>query len=236
VVPAPHMRPIVIGIGGAHSSAGKTTYASLLLQRLRGWGAIKYTKTSIYASITDDRDILSTENKDTRRMLDSGAERVIWVQSPPSELGEVLPLAVERLSDLKGIVVEGNSAIEFLRPDIILFIFGTERESIKESAKGILNKAHIVISEKGDCRKGSGEARWFRKSPADHESLLAYVTGMIDAIEKIRSLIREQATDGKIPCTVVRKIAEELNLPYHEAGKAANELGIKITNCELGCF
>ena len=226
----------MIGIGGAHSGSGKTTYASLLLQRLRGWGAIKYTKTSIYTSITDDRDILSTENKDTRRMLDSGAERILWVQSPPLELGEVLPLAVDRLSDLEGIVVEGNSAIEFLKPDIILFIFGTEPEILKESAKGILSKAHIVISEKEDRPKGSGEARWFRKSPADYENLLGYVIGMISAIEKIRFLLKEQAIDGKISCTVVRKIAEDLNLPYHEAGKAANELGIKITDCELGCF
>jgi uridine kinase len=35
------MRPVIIGIGGAHSGAGKTTIASLILKRLKGWGAIK---------------------------------------------------------------------------------------------------------------------------------------------------------------------------------------------------
>ncbi|MDH5767928.1 MAG: hypothetical protein OEZ31_03100, partial [Nitrospirota bacterium] len=70
------MRPFIIGIGGAHSGAGKTAYASLILKRLKGWGAIKYTKTSLYSSITDDVKILSEKGKDTKRLLDSGAERV----------------------------------------------------------------------------------------------------------------------------------------------------------------
>jgi LAO/AO transport system kinase len=39
-----------------------------------------------------------------------------------------------------------------------------------------------------------------------------------------------------IPCPVLRKIAEELDVPYKEAGEAANEMKIKIKNCDLGCF
>jgi LAO/AO transport system kinase len=31
-------------------------------------------------------------------------------------------------------------------------------------------------------------------------------------------------------------IAEELKVSYSEVGKSANELKIKIKNCELGCF
>src|SRR4030043_256168 len=68
------MRPVIIGIGGAQSGAGKTTIASLILKRLKGWGAIKYTKNSLYCSITDDLKILSEKGKDTKRLLDAGAE------------------------------------------------------------------------------------------------------------------------------------------------------------------
>jgi molybdopterin-guanine dinucleotide biosynthesis protein len=230
------MRPIIIGVGGAHSGAGKTTYASLLLRKLKGWGAIKYTKTALYCSVVDDREILSTEDKDTKRMLDSGAERVLWIQAPPSELGEVLPMAVERLSNLEGIVVEGNSAIEFLRPDIIIFIFGSDPQRIKESAKSILKNADAVVFENDVPLGVSEKSRLFRKPSDDHENFLAYIIEMVENKSKIHSLLRESASNGSISCPVARKIAEELNISYQEVGKAADELGIKIRGCELGCF
>ena len=229
-------KPIVIGIGGAHSGSGKTTYASLLFQRLRGWGGIKYTRTAMYSSLIDERDVLLTEGKDTRRMLDAGAEQVLWIQSPPSELGELLPLAMDKLSDLKGVIVEGNSAIEFLVPDIIIFIFGKNSEKIKESAKGILRKADVVLSEEGTSGVVPGKARGLRKSPAHHEEFLISIVEMVEKKEKIRTSLKERSENGRIPCPVARTIAEELKVDYQEVGRAANELGIKIMNCELGCF
>jgi len=140
------MTPIIIGIGGGHSGVGKTTLACRILGRLRGWGAIKYTKTSLYASIIDDRDILSEEGKDTKRLLDAGAEKVLWIQSPFSQLEEILPIALEMLSHLEGIVVEGNSALGILNPDIIIFISGPDGK-IKPGADRILNRADVVIFE-----------------------------------------------------------------------------------------
>lgn len=230
------MRPVIIGIGGAHSGAGKTTYASLLLQHLRGWGAIKYTKTGLYASIVDDLETLSEDDKDTRRFLDSGAGRVLWVQAPPSELGEVLPLAVERLSDLRGIIVEGNSAIEFLMPDIIIFIFGNDSAEIKESARGLLERADVIVAEEGVSPETKGGARRFRRRPDDYDAFLGYIKEMIDKKEKIKASLKESSVDGKISCPRARKIANDLSVPFREVGKTADELKIKITDCELGCF
>lgn len=54
--------------------------------------------------------------------------------------------------------------------------------------------------------------------------------------ELIEKSIKESAVDGKITCPVLRKIAEKLEIPYKEAGNAANKLNIKIKNCDLGCF
>jgi molybdopterin-guanine dinucleotide biosynthesis protein len=140
------MRPCIIGIGGGGRGAGKTTIACRILERFSGWGAIKYTKTSVYASITDDPEILMKEGKDTRRFLDSGAEKVVWVQSPFSELGETLPLAVQMFSSLEGIVAEGNSLIKLLEPDIVIFASGGDGE-IKPGAKRILEMSDIIIFE-----------------------------------------------------------------------------------------
>ena len=138
------MKPFIIGIGGSYSGAGKTTIACKILQRLKGWGAIKYTKTAIYCSIIDDREVLSEEGKDTKILLDSGAEKVIWVQSPFSELEEILHMALDRLSHLKGIVVEGNSATKVLNPDIVIFVSGSAG-IMKEGAEEILKIADVVV-------------------------------------------------------------------------------------------
>lgn len=230
------MRPIIIGIGGAHSGAGKTTYASLLLKRLKGWGAIKYTKTPLYCSIIDDIKVLSEEGKDTKRLLDSGAEKVLWVQSPASELEEILSMAVDRLYDLKGILVEGNSAIEFLKPDIIIFIFGSDSNRIKDSAKEILNMSDVVVFEKELPKGISGDVKLFQKSSANNEKFISFITEMVERKEKIRSLVKDKAINGRLPCPLARKIAKELSVSYKEVGRVADELDVKITNCELGCF
>ncbi|MBI4684265.1 MAG: hypothetical protein HY755_03585 [Nitrospirae bacterium] len=163
-------KPFLIGIGGSHSGAGKTTVAVALLQHLisqksllacnlsplatrrgeqlatnKGWGAIKYTKTAFYSSITDDPEILRLKDKDTERLLTAGAEEVLWVQTPPEEVREVLPLALDRLSHLGGILIEGNSAIEFLNPDIVIFIVGRDLQSLKNSAMKVIEMADIIL-------------------------------------------------------------------------------------------
>lgn len=52
----------------------------------------------------------------------------------------------------------------------------------------------------------------------------------------IREIVIEKAVDGRIPCAVLRKAAEDLGVSYKEAGAAANDAEIKVANCELGCF
>lgn len=54
--------------------------------------------------------------------------------------------------------------------------------------------------------------------------------------DKIIEEIKKRATGGKLNCVIARKIAEELGVSYKDVGKAADDLQIKITNCQLGCF
>jgi uridine kinase len=170
------MRPVIIGVGGAHSGAGKTTIASLILKRLRGWGAIKYTKTSLYCSIVEDIKVLSEKGKDTKRLLDSGAEKVLWVQSSFPELKEVLPMAVEMLSHLKGILIEGNSVIEILKPDVVIFVFGAEGK-MKKGAEKILKMADVVIFDKELPQGIPKSAKRFRREKV--EGFIKFVIGLV---------------------------------------------------------
>jgi hypothetical protein len=54
--------------------------------------------------------------------------------------------------------------------------------------------------------------------------------------EQLKEEIMKKAVDRKLPCAVARKIAEDLGIPYASVGAAADELGIKIKGCQLGCF
>jgi hypothetical protein len=48
--------------------------------------------------------------------------------------------------------------------------------------------------------------------------------------------VRAKAHDGKVTCPVLRKLAEDRGIPYKVAGAAADSVGIKVHNCDLGCF
>ena len=54
---------IIISVTGAHSSIGKTTLCSILLKNLKGFGAVKFTKTPLYTSVIEDYDTIM--QKDT---------------------------------------------------------------------------------------------------------------------------------------------------------------------------
>lgn len=54
--------------------------------------------------------------------------------------------------------------------------------------------------------------------------------------EEIIAKLKEAAKDGKIPCAMAFKIAEECSVPTREIGNLLNQLKIKISNCQLGCF
>jgi molybdopterin-guanine dinucleotide biosynthesis protein len=123
---------------------GKTTLCTTLLKELKGFGAIKFTKTLLYTALIDDINILNSRGKDTALFLESGAQRVIWVQSPYRELKGVLDMAVSRMSDLQGFIVEGNSPVDFLNSHLIIFIIGLKGK-IKPSATGVSKKADIIV-------------------------------------------------------------------------------------------
>jgi molybdopterin-guanine dinucleotide biosynthesis protein len=140
------MKPFIISITGAHSSCGKTFIAEKVLRGMDPhWGAIKYTKTALYSSITDDEAVINEEGKDTCRMRDAGADSVQWIQSPEEDLKELLEIAKERLAGVRGIVVEGNSPARIISPDVVIFVFGDDPATVKDTAKPLIERADYII-------------------------------------------------------------------------------------------
>ena len=48
--------------------------------------------------------------------------------------------------------------------------------------------------------------------------------------------IKASLVDGRLPCAIAFKIARKLKVAPKQVGDMANKLGIKVANCQLGCF
>ena len=54
--------------------------------------------------------------------------------------------------------------------------------------------------------------------------------------DKLEKLILKKAKAGKLPCAMCFKIAEDFKISKREIGKVLNEMKIRISQCQLGCF
>ncbi|MGB4593674.1 MAG: hypothetical protein WBI63_07895 [Coriobacteriia bacterium] len=53
---------------------------------------------------------------------------------------------------------------------------------------------------------------------------------------ELTDAILGKAVEGRITCPVLRKLAEDQGVVYKVAGTAADLAGVKVKNCDLGCF
>lgn len=54
--------------------------------------------------------------------------------------------------------------------------------------------------------------------------------------EKILEALNKAAPDKRLTCKDAWRLAEELDVSPRDIGNAADELKIKICDCQLGCF
>ena len=134
----------IITVSATHSGLGKTTIVEQLLRQLKNWGALKVTVTksgpcprkiscgvcagqkSPFSIIYKSR-IINQKGKDTQRMKEAGAKKVLWLKAKPSGLKNGLKKALEIFKGSEGVVVEGNSVLKYLKPDLGIFITRTGR-------------------------------------------------------------------------------------------------------------
>jgi len=54
--------------------------------------------------------------------------------------------------------------------------------------------------------------------------------------QAVEKMILDSAVDKRLPCGLAKDIAENLGVPMLAVGQVANALGIRISQCQLGCF
>lgn len=54
--------------------------------------------------------------------------------------------------------------------------------------------------------------------------------------QEVIEAIKKAASGNRLSCEKAHTLAQDLNIPLSEIGKVCNELHIKISSCQLGCF
>jgi len=57
-----------------------------------------------------------------------------------------------------------------------------------------------------------------------------------ESLSELESVVKASLKDGYLSCPIAWGIAKKFNVPKIVVGEITDRLGIRITNCQLGCF
>ncbi len=165
--------PIVV-IGGHSRSVGKTSVVAGLISALPAfhWTALKITQYGHGVCsangepcdcVTADHSLAVAEEKDrsgesdTSRFLVAGADHSWWVRTQQGQLAEAMPRIRKILASAGNAIIESNSVLQFVRPDLYLTVLDPQTADFKTSAQMFLDRADAVLLHAGE---DSGKAAW----------------------------------------------------------------------------
>jgi len=203
----------IVVIGGHSRSVGKTSLVAGLISALPqyDWTAVKITQyghgvcsangTPCDCATNDHSWAISEEKNregesDTSRFLLAGAVRVLWVRTEQGRLAEAMPALRQRLERAQHVIVESNSVLKFLRPDLYLTVLDPATEDFKTSAQEFLDRAAAVILH-NDSKAGGIAWRGVSLKPVAERPVFRitppqYVTPEI--IEFVRNRLEDRLT------------------------------------------
>lgn len=87
----------------------------------------------------------SDSGTDTARFLAAGAVRSYWVRTRQGQLAEAMPRVRKELARAKNAILESNSIVRFLKPDLYLTVLDPAIGDFKPSAQYFLDRADAVL-------------------------------------------------------------------------------------------
>ncbi len=154
----------VVVIGGHSRNIGKTSVVAGLIAAMPelGWTAFKITQyghgfcTADGAACdcqTDEHTIAVSAERpdgdattDSGRYLRAGAERSLWVRTRIGMLATAMPRVRKELLASRNAIVESNSVMQFLKPDLYLSVLDAGTADFKDSARLYLDRADALIT------------------------------------------------------------------------------------------
>src|SRR6478609_4712845 len=163
----------LVVIGGHSRNVGKTSVTAGIIAALPefNWTALKITQfghgicsadgkpcdcdtgDDHFRAISEERD--RSGETDTSRFLVAGAVRSLWVRTRQGRLAEAMPTLRQRLEGKRNVIIESNSVLKFLRPDLYLTVLDPSTEDFKTSAREFLDRADAVI-----LHEAPADAKW----------------------------------------------------------------------------
>jgi molybdopterin-guanine dinucleotide biosynthesis protein len=153
--------PIVV-IGGHTRNIGKTSVVAGLIAALpeHRWTAIKITQfghnvcsangepcdceTADHTiAISEERSL--TSGTDTARYLAAGAAHSFWVRTRQGQLAEAMPRLRPLIAGAENVIIESNSVLRFIRPDIFISVLDPAIADFKPSALRYLDRADALV-------------------------------------------------------------------------------------------
>lgn len=148
-------------VGGHARKIGKTSVMAGLIRGLSsfGWTAVKITQHSHGAGGLQsessgagiEEDYLLTEERtaggrgDTSRYLADGARRALWLRVRQGTLQKAFPALLAALGRDRFVMIESNSILSFLKPDLYLFVVDSRVRDFKPSARKLLRRADALV-------------------------------------------------------------------------------------------
>jgi hypothetical protein len=156
----------ILVVGGHSRNIGKTSVVAGLIAALpeMRWTAFKVTQyghgicsangepcdceTADHTiAVSEERD--GATGTDSARYLAAGAVRSFWVRTQQGQLAEAMPRIRKELERAENAVIESNSILRFLRPDLYLSVLDPAVEDFKDSARLYLDRADAVLVPEG---------------------------------------------------------------------------------------
>jgi hypothetical protein len=154
----------VIVIGGHSRNVGKTSVVAGLIAALpeARWTAMKITQFGHgVCSVTSepcgcalnetghawsaDQEFSRKNDTDTSRFLVSGAKESWWIRTKQGQLALAMPRIREILSASQNVIIESNSIIRFIKPDLYIQVLDPATADFKDSSREFLDRADAII-------------------------------------------------------------------------------------------
>lgn len=159
------MKMVVVG-GNSHG-IGKTSVAAGIVAALphRHWLAVKLTQLGYHNStggpcvedrahqhgadgdafaIREEQDRSGTT--DTSRFLAAGAARALWITVPHGAMNAAMPKILRALEGQDDVIVESNSILRFVEPNVYLSVLDPSTSDFKASAREYLDRADAILT------------------------------------------------------------------------------------------
>jgi hypothetical protein len=156
---------MLVVVGGHSRNIGKTSVVAALIRKLkdRKWTALKITQyghgecsshqtEACGCEVGDGAPFALSEEyepsrTDSGRFLAAGAERSFWLRTPMGELPRAADAVSKILRQGGNVIVESNSVVELVKPDVFLMVMDFGCEDFKPTSLRFMDRvdAFLVI-------------------------------------------------------------------------------------------